>query len=113
MKSDYGQRTCSIQKHGYDTKFAMHLVRLVWEGEELLKTCRLVFPLPFAEHLLAIRRGEWKLDYIIESSKNALESLQNCSSPLPDKPDLENISKLQQSLIEAFWMEEEKEELCS
>jgi len=43
--------------HGYDTKNAMHLVRLIRTGEEILKTGEVLVKRPDAEELLAIRNG--------------------------------------------------------
>ena len=43
----YGWRvhTDSFAKVGYDTKFGYNLIRLLWEGKELIKTGKLTFPL--------------------------------------------------------------------
>jgi hypothetical protein len=35
-----------VEKHGYDTKFAAHMVRLGYQGVELLETGRFTLPLP-------------------------------------------------------------------
>lgn len=47
------------RKFGLDTKHASHLVRLMWMGEEILKTGTLTVRRPDAEKLLAIRNGTW------------------------------------------------------
>jgi hypothetical protein len=49
-----------IEKYGFDTKFAAHMVRLGFQGIELLKTGRLTLPMPEETRgiVRCIRRGE-------------------------------------------------------
>ena len=49
-----------VAVHGYDTKFAMHALRLGVQGTELLSTGRITLPIPEPElsFLRAVRRGE-------------------------------------------------------
>lgn len=47
------------RKFGLDTKHASHLVRLMWMGEEILRTGTLTVLRPDADKLLAIRNGTW------------------------------------------------------
>lgn len=58
----HGQRDPLIELHGYDTKAAMHMIRMMFECYELLTKETITYPRPDVKHLLAIRRGEWKLD---------------------------------------------------
>lgn len=44
-------------KYGYDTKYGMHLIRLIQEGLELLRTGFITLPRPNAKELLDIRHG--------------------------------------------------------
>ena len=48
------------EAHGYDTKYAMHMLRLGYEGRELLETGRLSLPMREQERrrVFAVRRGE-------------------------------------------------------
>ncbi len=55
-----------VLKHGYDTKFASHLIRLLYEGLMLLERGELIFPLPMTSLLLDIKRGEWEVGQVIE-----------------------------------------------
>lgn len=55
-----------VLKYGYDTKFASHLIRLLYEGLMLLERGELIFPLPMSDLLLDIKKGEWKLEEIIK-----------------------------------------------
>lgn len=58
----HGQRSPLIDLHGYDTKAAMHMIRMMFECYELLTKETITYPRPDVAQLLAIRRGEWKLD---------------------------------------------------
>jgi predicted nucleotidyltransferase len=58
IKEPQGKRAELVARHGYDTKFAYHVVRLLCEAEQLL----LEGDLDLARHrdlLRAIRQGEW------------------------------------------------------
>ena len=54
-----------VEKHGYDTKHAMHLWRLLRMCAEILETGRVLVRRPDADELLAIRDGAWRYDAII------------------------------------------------
>lgn len=52
---------------GYDGKHASHLVRLLYEGKELLTTRYLTFPRPEVKELRAIRAGEYTYEQLIST----------------------------------------------
>lgn len=49
-----------VAAHGYDTKYAGHVIRLGYQGNEYMRTARMVLPLPteIADIILRIRRGK-------------------------------------------------------
>ena len=53
-----------IEKYGFDTKFAAHMVRLGFQGVELLVTGRMTLPMPQQERELvrSIRMGQVKME---------------------------------------------------
>jgi hypothetical protein len=59
-----GQREELIAAHGYDTKYAMHCVRLGFQCIELLTTRQLQLPIQGepADWLRAVRRGDVPFD---------------------------------------------------
>lgn len=63
-------------KHGYDTKFAMHLLRLLFEGEELLQTGAIQFPLKQASFLKEVRAGKFTLDEVMTFSEHLEDRLK-------------------------------------
>ena len=88
--------------HGYDTKHAMHLYRLILEATELLKTGHLTLPLQpdTQEFLLSVLRGYIPYDEVVqmgEEAKDMLMSLEK-DSPLPHGADYEGAEELLVSL---------------
>ena len=55
-------------KFGYDTKYAMHVVRLYGEAKELMERGRITLPRPNKDELIAIRLGKYSLAEIKELS---------------------------------------------
>jgi predicted nucleotidyltransferase len=82
-----------VAEHGYDTKFAMHALRLGVQGVELLTTGRITLPVPEPdlERLRAVRRGEVALQEVTEAIDGAERRLLELTdSPrLPEQPDRE------------------------
>ncbi len=95
VKSPEGKRRESVEKYGYDVKFAYHIVRLLNEIEQILTEGDLDLQRN-NEQLKAIRRGEWTeqqiVDYFNDKEKH-LEELYTKSS-LPKAPDEEKIKAL-------------------
>ena len=80
-----------IAVHGYDTKYAMHALRLGLQGVELLSTGRITLPVPqpHRDYLRAIRRGEIPLAEtlaVIDDAEHQLAQLKDTAS-VPDLPD--------------------------
>jgi hypothetical protein len=80
-----------VAVHGYDTKYAMHALRLGLQGIELLTTGRITLPVPepHRRYLRSIRRGERQraevLDAVSETEAR-LAQLRD-SAFLADQPD--------------------------
>jgi hypothetical protein len=80
---------------GYDTKYAMHMVRLGIQGVELLSTGRITLPMPEADRVwvMAVRRGAIDLNEVLTRTgelERQLADLQDVS-PLRDRPDEETV----------------------
>lgn len=93
---------------GYDTKHAMHLVRLLRMCLELLAGKGVKVKRPDAEELLAIRRGVWSYDQLIEQAERGHEEIDRlyATSTLPDHPDMEKLNALCVEAQEIFWSEQ-------
>lgn len=82
------------EQFGFDTKFAMHMVRLGIQGVEYLETGRLTLPLPEPHRtwLKELRVGGHSQEEAIEMAEeleNRVKELLDGASPLPDHPDYE------------------------
>jgi len=89
-------------KWGYDTKHAMHLVRLMRMGIEILRDGEVLVFRPDAEELLEIRNGSWSYDEVVqfaEDSENEMKALSKTST-LPEEPDREAIEALCVDIIQ-------------
>jgi len=80
-----------VAEHGYDTKFAMHALRLGVQGVELLTHGRITLPVPEPHlgYLRSIRRGEVELDEVVAAVNDAERRLLQLrqGTELPDQPD--------------------------
>jgi len=91
------KRSALEEQFGYDTKHAMHLVRLLRMGEEALTTGVLNVRRPDAEELLAIRNGSWSYDDLVAYAKEVDNRARNelyAKSVLPKKPDVHYAAKI-------------------
>ena len=80
-----------VAVHGYDTKFAMHALRLGVQGIEFLTSGRITLPIaePHLSRLRAVRRGEIELAEVLEDIARAEATLDELrvASTVPDQPD--------------------------
>jgi predicted nucleotidyltransferase len=105
VSSRKSTRADSVRKFGYDTKNAMHLVRLYCQCKETLSTGKLVVRRQNAEQLIAIRNGAWTfnqiLDFVQKSEQEVAEAFK--MSKLPDEPDMKKLNILCMELLEEFF----------
>lgn len=80
-----------IAAHGFDTKYAMHVVRLGRQGIELMRTGRLTLPMaePVRSRIMAIRRGDVPEAEVVAEIEGVERELDEAvaQSPLPAEPD--------------------------
>jgi uncharacterized protein len=80
-----------IDEHGYDTKYAMHMLRLGYQGKELLETGRISLPMRELERsrVFAVRRGEVAFNDVLTEIAQLEIDLADLldTSPLPPEPD--------------------------
>ena len=88
-------RPSLIEQHGFDTKYAMHMLRLGIQGVELQQTGRL--QLPMAEHdrtfLMSVRNGEVPLQACLTQAGEYEALLKDLyeTGPLPLEPDTQAV----------------------
>lgn len=92
------KRRSLVQRHGYDTKNAAHLVRLLtmcreFMGDGVLRVDRTGID---AHELRAIKRGDWPLDRVKAYAESLFSDCRAArdASPLPDAPDRRAVAEL-------------------
>lgn len=91
------KRKALVEKHGYDTKNAAHLIRLLRMGIEFLKDGVLYVHRPDASQLMEIKLGHWTLDHVKAEAdhlfKRAEAAYDACTLPRePDRAALGNLA---------------------
>jgi uncharacterized protein len=99
-----------VAVHGYDTKYAMHALRLGLQGVELLTTGRITLPVPEPdrEYLRSVRRGERSLAEVLDAITEAETKLARLteSPAVPDQPDRAWVDDWLHRGHAAFWANE-------
>ncbi len=100
-------RTELVEKFGYDTKYAMHMLRLGHQGVEFLETGRLTLPMrePVRSRLMEVRQGRSNLAAVLAECTELelrLTALLE-SSPLPPEPDVNRVERFVIDTYEAAW----------
>jgi hypothetical protein len=119
-------RTELIKRHGYDTKFAMHAVRLGFQGVEYLQTGRLTLPMDAGrDYCMAVRLGQVRLPDVIKTIERlereicvltygqdsvpetapARRDFSTGTSPLQDHADRARIDQLLVGIYTEAWKE--------
>lgn len=104
------KRKALVQRFGYDTKNASHLIRLLRMGIEFLRDGQLhVERVTDATELLEIKHGLWTLDRIKAEADRLFASAEAAylGSPLPVEPDREAISALCVEVVKKAWEDRE------
>lgn len=91
LKSNRVKRPDLVEKHGFDTKFAYHMLRLGYQGQELLGTGSFSMPIggTTKDFLLAVRKGEVSKETCLKLAEELEASVKILmdSGPLREKPD--------------------------
>lgn len=95
-----------VERYGYDTKNAAHLIRLLRMGiESLVSGEMIVERVDDASELLDIKRGKWPLErvqaYAVELFAAAEQAYQQTA--LPPEPDWERVNQLCHDVVIQAW----------
>lgn len=97
-------RTDLIEAHGYDTKYAMHVLRLGYQGVELMETGRLTLPLPEPARtwVRSVRAGEVPLQDVLQRAGELERRVKDLltAAALPAHPDEDAV---QQWMTDVYW----------
>jgi hypothetical protein len=104
-------RTELVERFGYDTKYAMHMLRLGHQGIEFMETWRLSLPMrePVRSHLMDVRRWRSSQAEVLTECRE-LEIQLNAllgSSPLPPEPDLDRVERFVMNAYALAWTAQE------
>lgn len=103
----HGAHADLIQQFGYDTKNAMHLIRLLRMGYEVLTTGELhIYRESDAQDLLAIRRGAWPESHVRQYAEELFQTGHAAveTSPLPTTPDRAGVEHWLME-VQAHWIQ--------
>ncbi len=91
-KDNRNQKRSELEEEfGYDTKHAMHLVRLLRMGEEILSGEGVIVKRPDADELLSIRAGSWGYEKLVkyaEMKDNYIRGELYKNTDLRKKPNI-------------------------
>ena len=100
-----GQRPEYICAFGYDTKAAMHALRLLYECMELMQHGTITLPRPEKNLLIQVRSGEWTFERVLGHAQKLFKEVEDAvaGSPLPESANRAAISRLLARVQLEFW----------
>jgi predicted nucleotidyltransferase len=92
------------KRYGYDTKHAMHLVRLLRMGMEILEKSKVNVFRPDREELKEIRSGTWSYEKLVSYAEECDKKMNELykTSNLPKQPDRVFLDRLCQDVIRYY-----------
>lgn len=99
-------RSALEENFGYDTKHAMHLVRLLRMGAEALETGVLNVRRPDAAELLDIRAGKWTYEEVVEYAEemdNHVRTVLYTKTQLPKTGNIKLAAQLILTIQDEIW----------
>ncbi len=95
------KRKALVEQHGYDTKNAAHLIRLLRMGIEFLRDGEMNVHRHDAPELLAIKHGEWPIDKVKSEAERLFRRAEDVydRSTLPVGPNRAAINDLCVALV--------------
>lgn len=96
-----------VEKYGFDTKYAMHMIRLGYQGIEFMETKSMTLPLPAIQqgYLLNVRNGLVSLDEcncLCKTLETQLE-WQILNSTAPEEGNREAVEKFMVAAYHNVW----------
>ncbi len=93
------------EKYGYDTKHAMHLIRLLRSGVDILKYGVVPVKREDKDYLLDIRFGKYTYEEIVKESERLKEEVKKVGNKmnLPEEPDYSFAKDIMMAMYEKQW----------
>lgn len=119
LKGERGQKRVNRpeleEKYGYDTKYAMHLLRLGFQGVEVMTTGKMSMPLPadLRAYLMDVRVGKINFNDMLQKAGDLERELKDLidNSMLPEEPDKEYVDTWVRSMYWENWQARADKEL--
>lgn len=96
-----------VATYGFDTKYAMHMLRLGIQGKELLQEGKLRIPLAesWQTYLQDVRDGEVPLNSVLDVTEDLEKDIKNLmdSSTLPKEPDFDKVEAWMLRVYKENW----------
>lgn len=96
-----------IEQFGYDTKYAMHALRLGFQGIQLGKSGEISYPIPepMRTQLIHTRKGLFSLEEIVETYEELVKILEETlqDTDLPQDPDWYGINQFMMAAYLSHW----------
>jgi predicted nucleotidyltransferase len=96
-----------IEKYGFDTKYAAHIIRLGLQGIEVLETGSLTLPMPARERAecLDVRNGKVAMEAVIRRATQIEQQLEELltTSHLPNEPDNSKVEEWMVRTYSSHW----------
>lgn len=107
MRNKRTNRPELVHTHGFDTKFAYHMIRLGLLGREYMIEGTLQLPMKqdLVDICMDIRAGKWTKEETLDFSYSLEEDLENiiAASDLPDKGNRAGMSELLHEIYMEEW----------
>ncbi len=99
------KRSVLEENFGYDVKHAMHLLRLLRMGKEILQTGQVIVKRPDAQELIAVRNGCMKYDELIHHAESLDKEIATLyeTTKLRHHVDVKFAAKLLMELQDMCW----------
>lgn len=102
-----GRREDVIAEHSWDTKFGMHMLRLGYQGLELMQTGEIQLPMQGegGDFCRAVRRGEVPVEDAFSRAVDLYEQLMDpdLDAVVRDRPDMDAINAAMQIIYRQMW----------
>lgn len=103
----HGWRQELVERFGFDTKYAGHLIRLGYQGVEFMRSGVITLPMPQEQRdlVVAIRTGQVPLNDVLTRSGELERELRDLldTSPLPEEPNYDAINRFLVEAYESVW----------
>jgi len=99
------KRSALEEQFGYDVKHAMHLIRLLRSGIDILEKGVVPVRRDDAQYLLSIREGKFTYDEIVKESEKLSDRVKKLSSTtnLPDNPNYALAKEIMIEIYQKQW----------